>query len=293
MRRSLWRAALTLALGLLLGAAPPAQAQPSVWTVHGKACTVTLFGSIHVLPAGLNWEPPALAQALAQADELWFEIPIDPTSQAEAAAEAQAHAFLPEGQDLSKLMTTEGARRMAAFADLHHLSLARLNRMQPWFADLLISSFAYTGGGAGPQSGVEEQLSQTAPQIPRKAFETVRQQIDMISRAPEDSQIASLEASLKQADSDPDDYRRLVDAWMKGDGRTIYQHDVLSLKQDTPVLFRILMTERNAAWTRVLAERLNGAGRVVVVVGAAHLLGPDGLPAALRALGYRVDGPAD
>lgn len=293
MRRSPWLAALVLTLGLLLGAARSASAEPSVWTVHGKDCTLTLFGSIHVLPAGLNWEPPALAQALAQADELWFEIPIDPTSQADAAAEAQAHAFLPEGQDLSKLMSTDGAGRMAAFAEQHHLSLAKLNRMQPWFADLLISSFAYTVGGAGPQSGVEEQLSQAAPQAQRKAFETVREQIDMISGAPPDTQVASLEASLKQADSDPDEYRHLVDAWMKGDGRTIYRHDVLSLKDDTPVLFRILMTDRNAAWTRVLAGRLNGTGHVVVVVGAAHLLGPDGLSAALRALGFRVEGPAD
>lgn len=80
---------------------------------------------------------------------------------------------------------------------------------------------------------------------------------------------------------------------MKGDGQEIYRHDVLTLRHDAPDLFRILITDRNAAWTRVLADRLKGSGQVVVVVGAAHLLGPEGVAARLRALGYRVDGPAD
>jgi len=51
------------------------------------------------------------------------------------------------------------------------------------------------------------------------------------------------------------------------------------------------VTVRNAAWIVQILHRLAGSGHTVVVVGAAHLLGPDGLPAHLRALGYSVDGP--
>lgn len=290
-RASHWIVALALAAGFLLGLALPALAQPSVWVVHGKHCSVTLFGSIHVLPRGLDWEPPALAKALTQADELWFEIPAGPQSEAQAAAEAQARGYLPEGQELSSLLSPEDAQRLADFAGRHNLSLAKLNRMRPWFADLLVSSFSYMSDDAGQQDGVEAQLAQAAPQAGRKAFETAARQVDMVSGASLGAQIASLSASLREADSDPEEYRRLVDAWMKGDDREIYRHDVLTLRKDAPELFRILITERNAAWTRALAERLKGSGQVVVVVGAAHLLGPDGVPAKLRALGYQVDGP--
>jgi len=293
MRRfSSWIAVLVLAAGLLLGpAAGPALAQPSVWVVHGEHCTITLFGSIHVLPQGLDWEPAALAEALTQADELWFEIPVGQRSEAQAAAEAQARGFLPEGKTLSALLPADDIRRLADFADQHRLSMAKLDRMRPWFVDLLVSSFSYMQDGAGQQDGVEAQLAQAAPQAARRAFETAAQQVEMVSGAPQDAQIASLESSLREADSDPDEYRRMLDAWLKGDGQEIYQHDVLTLRKDAPDLFRILITERNAAWTRVLAGRLGGTGHVVVVVGAAHLLGPDGLPARLRALGFQVDGP--
>jgi uncharacterized protein YbaP (TraB family) len=292
-RRWSWVAVLVLTAGLLLGPARPASARPSIWVVHGEHCTVTLFGSIHVLPKGLDWEPPALVQALSQADELWFEIPVGPQSQAQASAEALARGFLPAGQDLSSLLSPEYAGRLAAFANRHHLSLDRLNRMRPWFADLLVSSFSYMQDGAGQQDGVEAQLTAAAPQAARRAFETAAQQVAMVSGAPPDAQIASLDSSLREADSDPGEYQRMVDAWMKGDGQEIYRHDVLTLRHDAPDLFRILITDRNAAWTRVLADRLKGSGQVVVVVGAAHLLGPEGVAARLRALGYRVDGPAD
>ena len=33
------------------------------------------------------------------------------------------------------------------------------------------------------------------------------------------------------------------------------------------------------------------SGRTVMVVGAGHLAGPDGVPAQLRALGFKVEGP--
>ena len=288
-----WIAALTLAAGLLLGPARPALAQPSVWVVHGDHCTVTLFGSIHVLPRGLDWEPPALDQALANADELWFEIPIGAPTEAQAAAEARARGYLPEGRSLTSMLPAEDARRLAEFADHHRLSMAKLDRMRPWFADLLVSSFSYMQDGAGQQDGVEAKLADAAPQAVRRAFETAVQQVDMISGASQDAQIASLGSSLREADSDPEEYKRLVDAWMKGDGQEIYRHDVLTLRKDAPELFRILITDRNAAWSRILADRLKGSGRVVVVVGAGHLLGPDGVPARLRALGYQVQGPRD
>ena len=41
---------------------------------------MVIFGSVHVLPPGLDWRPKALDAALAKADDLWFELPIDPAN---------------------------------------------------------------------------------------------------------------------------------------------------------------------------------------------------------------------
>ena len=52
-------------------------AHPALWTVHSKNATVYLFGSIHLLPPGLDWRPPALEDALNKAKDVWFELPIE------------------------------------------------------------------------------------------------------------------------------------------------------------------------------------------------------------------------
>ena len=76
-------------LGLLaMAAAPVALAKPPVWVVHSGQTTIVLFGSIHLLPAGLDWRPPQLDAALATAGELWFELPIDAATNDEAAKQS-------------------------------------------------------------------------------------------------------------------------------------------------------------------------------------------------------------
>ena len=285
---------LGLILAGLLGLARPACAEPSLWIVHGPGgATVTLFGSVHILPQGLDWEPPMLAKALQGAGELWFEIPIDPQTQTDAAQAALARGLLPPNQTLSGLLSKDGAQRLAAEAADYQLPLAKLERMQPWFAELIVSSAVFLRAGGRQDEGVEQKLASAAPQADRKAFETAAQQIGMFAGAPLADQVASLESTLRETTDDPTEYRDLVDAWLKGQDSQIYRHDVLTLKHDAPNLFRILITDRNAAWTRVLADRLQRPGQVVVVVGAGHLLGPDGVPARLRALGFKVDGPAE
>jgi uncharacterized protein YbaP (TraB family) len=89
----------------------------------------------------------------------------------------------------------------------------------------------------------------------------------------------------------PDEFQALVRTWMAGDLAGLDREALEPLRKASPSLFRRLVTDRNAHWTEVLDQRLKGHGRTVVVVGMGHLIGQDGLPARLRALGYRVEGP--
>jgi len=53
-----------------------------------------------------------------------------------------------------------------------------------------------------------------------------------------------------------------------------------------------LVDERNQAWVAPIAHMLDSeSGTFMVTVGALHMVGPEGVPALLRAKGYKVDGP--
>ena len=69
---------LALAVAIICGSR--AWAMPPVWIVRDADSEMILFGSVHVLPPGLTWRPEILNKALPRADDIWFEIPVDPVA---------------------------------------------------------------------------------------------------------------------------------------------------------------------------------------------------------------------
>ena len=271
--------------------AAPAWSQPPVWTVRDADSEIVIFGSVHVLPEGLDWRPFALDKALAQADDLWFEVPLDGATDAATQRESNARGFLPEGRSLSSMLSKVGRARLAKVAAALEVPLGQVDRMQPWYAELTLSSALYRQSGAAASQGVEQTLAQAAPRAARRAFETPAQQVDFFANAPLRDQIASLEETLKQIDLQPGDYQTLVRAWMAGDTDALDEEAVQPLRKSAPRLYALLVAQRNAKWADRIAERLKGSGRTVVVVGVGHLVGKDGVPSRLRAMGLQVEGP--
>lgn len=279
------------AVVLAAGFAGTAVAAPPVWVVKDKDSEIVLFGSIHVLPANLDWEPPALEQALKTADDLWFELPIDPQSEAYTAVLAQQLGVLPPDGSLFKLLPPEDAALMSQVAATYEVSPVLLDRLKPWLAEIALAGGAYRKVGADATTGVEKIISALAPQAKRQAFETPAEQIGMLSAGSSDEQVASLHETLHEMADKPDEYAVLVKAWIDGDMATLDAEALAPLRKASPDLFKRLVSDRNARWTQVLDARMKGHGKTVVVVGVGHLIGPDGVPARLRALGYSVTGP--
>jgi len=276
----------------LAGATSAVTAQPAIWTVRSRTATVVLFGSIHLLPPGLDWLPPALDAAMSKADELWFEVPITALSEGEANAEAKSRGALPQGRHLFSLVTPDEAERLRRVAIGLHCDPGAIDQMQPWMAEFTLSVAEDASGGADAYNGVEEQIQATAPlTAKRMAFETAKQQIGFLAGAPRRDQIASLDWTLSQIDTDPDSYRRVVDEWLAGDTAALQRDALQPLKAISPKLYERLIVMRNRAWAQALSARLRRGGALVVVVGVGHMVGPDSLPAMLRARGFSVDGP--
>jgi hypothetical protein len=64
---------------------------------------------------------------------------------------------------------------------------------------------------------------------------------------------------------------------------------VLQDVKDDPFMYQRLLVERNQNWLPKVEALFARPRPAFVVVGAAHLVGPDGLIAMLRAKGVRVD----
>lgn len=285
--------ALAAAAALALGAAPGAEARPPVWTVRTHDATLVLFGSVHLLPAGLDWRPPELDDALASADEVWFELPITPQAGAEAANVSLKRGALPKEKRLSDFLSEDESARLLEAAVTLHCAPEAIDRMQPWMAELTLSVAEDAKSGANASNGVEDEIEAQAPAgATRRSFETATQQIEFLAGAPVKDQVASLNLTVGEIVGDPDSYQRVLDEWMASDLRALKRDANDPLQRVSPGLYQRLIVKRNRRWAERLAQRLKSPGKVVVVVGIGHMVGPDGLPALLRARGFAIEGPA-
>jgi len=289
-----WSAAAVLAALTALALAPIAAAKPPIWTVHSPTATVVLFGSVHLLPPGLDWRPAALDDAVATASELWFELPIDVATDNEVAKIALARGGLPKDRTLGALMTAPQTARLRQAAIALNCPPEALDRMQPWMAELTLSVAEDVRGGANASDGVEDQLQRLAPvAASRHAFETAREQIEFLAGTPIADQLASLDDTVNEIEDDPAAYGRIVAEWMSGDLAGLQRDALDPMAKASPRLYERLIGQRNRRWAQILGARLKGGGRILVVVGVGHMVGPKGLPALLRAQGFQVDGPGE
>lgn len=273
--------------------ASQAFAAPPIWHVKGPHAEITLFGSVHLLSKATDWRTPAVDAELAKADEVWFEIPFDPASQTSTGQLVLQRGMLPAGQTLSALLNPQQRTELAHLEVVENLPPTSVDRMQPWLADTELSIVYFQGRGAEASLGVDETIyAGLPPEKPRGAFETGAQQIGFFADMSLKDQIDALDETLREIEKDPEAYDRLAAAWARGDVKAIQKEAVEQLKHDAPGSYQTLVVDRNRRWVDQIAQLLQGDKRIFIVVGVGHLVGPDSVPAMLRARGVKVEGPS-
>lgn len=280
------RAAALIAACALAGCGGPApiEARPALWRVADADTTVWLLGSIHALPPGVDWRTPAIAAAIDRAEALVLEIP--PPREAEAAA---LFTRFSRGTGLPPILARVAPARRAALLraiDAAGITLAEANALDSWAAAVTITGGAERRRGAVRENGVEAMLAKhfTRAAKPIAGLETLGEQLALFDTLPQDAQRVLLEAAIDDA-LRPESATRA--AWVKGDTAALAATLAPGFAA-APVLEDTLVTRRNARWSRWIARRMGRPGRVLVAVGAGHLVGPRSVIAMLRAGGYRV-----
>jgi len=92
---------------------------------------------------------------------------------------------------------------------------------------------------------------------------------------------------MEDLDTEVESVKEMAEAWGFGNVAAMEKMTLDGLKE-SPELYSRLLVERNNNWMPQVETCVKERGGCVIVVGAAHLVGPDGLPAMLAKKGYRV-----
>ncbi len=79
----------------------------------------------------------------------------------------------------------------------------------------------------------------------------------------------------------------MVAAWRGGDLQFL-EKELLHEMHDYPELHQAILTDRNKSWIAPIMELLDHEDDYLVIVGAAHLIGEDGVPDLLSQQGVRI-----
>jgi len=315
MRRSFGTAiaiCLTTALAaLLLVFAPvtardqPVRAAPALWKIDGPRGDIYFFGSVHLLPQGLAWRTPALEAALKEAQRLVFEIDIDESqNMAAMTLLTLRYGMLPLDESLRAMLAPQHRKKLDEVATSLGMPPFMLDRMRPWLAAITLSTMAIVkqstkpGEKADPAkamdaaAGVDMQLWTWAKAAgkERAALETAEDQIRVFAELPRATEIELLIVTLEEVGKTPQAIAALTNAWLTGDTKTLDK--VFNAEMDAfPVLRKAVLHDRHLKWLPQIEAMMRDGRTHVVVVGTAHLVGPDSVIAMLRAKGVKVEGP--
>lgn len=286
---ALGAAALVLAL---FGCAPqPPPGDPPLWLLQDEDTRIWLFATVHVLAAEANWRSPELATALAEAETIILETPVDAQAERAVAAAVQAQGLLPASLSLSDLLAPAEAERLRRQARRLRLDSAGLERLRPWLAALQLTLAQARALGRNAETGVEETLARQAAAQGRalRYLETPEQQVAAMAGLSRAAELGFLRATLDQLDREPDALARLDALWLAGDREGLAAALEQELSAAGPELRAALIDRRNRAWSAQIEGLLDEPGDMLVAVGAAHLLGEGSVIDLLRRRGLEVE----
>lgn len=253
-------------------AASPAMVKgPALWKVADEDTTIYLFGTVHVLPQGIEWYDATIEQALTGSDIIVTEIPMDKASEAQLQQLTITKGMLPQGTTLRSLLNPEQTIVYeAALAKLGAPAEA-FDRFKPWLAGLTLSLLPLMQQGYDPSAGVEKMLLSKVGDKPQGALETAEFQLGIFDGMDQAAQVTFLMEAAEGMDEVKPMLDRMVAEWAKGDADALAA--VMNEGMTDPAVAEALLYSRNANWAEWIDTRLDTPGTVFIAVGAGHLAG--------------------
>lgn len=282
------------ALGMAFTSLAPMQARaetptPLMWVVKDHDSTVYLFGSIHLMKPGTEWQTPKVRDAFAKSEALWLEL-TDMDDQAKMMGLVQQYGMDPSGKATNGLTPEEIAKLEGVLAS-KGMTLQHIMPLKKWMVSLVLLQIEAARLGYEPQTGVDLTLLKAARerQIPVQGFEKAEDQMKMLASGTEEEDLKGLRQMLDEVGKADNTLDRLFTAWMRGDEAGLNAEMNKFGADNDPALYQRLLVDRNAKWVPQIEQILAGKGTVFVAVGGGHLVGKDSVIAMLKTRGITAE----
>ena len=285
---------VALCASTLVSASPAAQTTAAgkhfLWTVRSDANVLYLAGSVHALSADAYPLPAVFEKAFEASDTLVEELDLADATSPSAMPMLLAKGVYRDGRTFDSAVSKETATMVAQRFMQTGLPMEMIRPMKPWMVMLMLTALELKKVGLDPSLGLDKYFydKAAAAKKPVIGLETAEFQIDRFDKMPDDVQEQMLRSTLTELDGQGNQLKSMIVAWQSGDTATL-EKTLRTSFAGYPAAYESLIAERNRNWIPQLEKCLSRPRPCFVVVGAAHMVGPDGLLALLQQKGYRVE----
>jgi len=284
---------LVLTLSLLLSL--NSYAKSPVFKISNKGGDyVYIGGTIHLLSPNDYPLPLGFEQAFEDAKQVFFEVDSGDISSPETQAKMASVMMFQGGRTLESQLNKETYDALSAFLAERQLPISAFSRLTPAGVSLTLTLFELQRLGLGnPENGVDHFYQLKTEKIKTKSegfLETIDEQIGFLESLNQVDSNVLIKSSLEDLASLQASWEEGLRAWRDGDMAAM--NIALGgdkMKTQFPVIFKTLLTDRNNRWLGQITTMFETKDVELILVGAMHLVGEDGVIELLRQQGYAVE----
>ncbi len=287
--KSLHRSYVVFVCVFLLGFSQ-ANADTSVWSVRSGDNVVYLGGTVHLLRPSDYPLPDEFEEAYQASSELYFETDIAAMSDLSVQAQMLQQLTYAGDESLSTVLSEEAYTALSAYTATAGLPIAMLNKFKPGLLISTLQVLEFQSMGFTPQ-GVDAFFHTRAVEDGKAEgqLETVQEQIGFIAAMGEGNESEFILLSLEDLGETADVMGGMIGAWRSGDADNLSELFVEDMQVEAPELYDSLLLQRNLKWIPQIDSMLQDADTEFVLVGAAHIVGENGLLDLLSQKGYEIN----
>ena len=279
-----------IAFCLLLSGSVLVDGEPvSMWLIEGEANRVYLLGSVHLLRQRVVFAPQAMEDAYQDAEALIMELDMDDLDPAVLQAATNRMGLLEEGVTLEDVIGEETWAEALAVAEEIRIPLEMMSQSEPWLAAITIEQLILMRLGFNPLYGVELHMTTQAiaDGKPITGLETAYEQLAFFDNMSIEAQTDLLMQTLTESQEAEQLMDEMIEAWRNGDVGYM-EENMLAEMVDFEELYATIVVDRNRRWVDEIVELLDDEDDYLIIVGALHMVGEDGVPNLLSERGIDV-----
>jgi uncharacterized protein YbaP (TraB family) len=262
-----------------------------IYKLQSDTNTVYILGSIHVLAEEYYPLTRSFSYAYYNSQKVVFEIDPDILFSPDTFTRYEKQYTFQNGKTLETVLSPKTYTLLKQKLKSLGINIGEVKKYKPWVLYLTLSGRFDSSVDFRPELGIENYFYRMAKDAgkPTGGLETIQDQLNVFDTLPFDIQDALLQESLvitglKEREKA---FLHMVKAWHQGklDGL----EELVETLKTYPLFYNKLLVRRNQNWVPQIESFLKEDKNVLVIVGAAHLAGKDGLIALLTDKGYSLE----